>query len=35
MDSFSQLMTGFGDALTPTNLLLALIGIVLVEPLGG
>ena len=29
MDSFSQLMTGFGDALTPENLLLALIGVTL------
>ena len=29
MDSFSQLMTGFSDALTPTNLFLALIGVTL------
>ena len=29
MDSFSQLMTGFSDALTPENLLLALVGVTL------
>src|SRR3954470_19339637 len=29
MDSFSQLMNGFQDALTPTNLLLALVGVTL------
>src|ERR1700709_129664 len=29
MDSFSQLMSGFQDALTPTNLLLALVGVTL------
>src|SRR6188472_1953285 len=29
MDSFSQLMTGFSEALTPTNLFLALIGVTL------
>ena len=34
MDSFSQLMTGFGEALTPTNLFLALIGVTLGTAVG-
>ena len=34
MDAFSQLMSGFGDALTPTNLLLALIGVTIGTAVG-
>ena len=34
MDSFSLLLDGFGDALTPTNLLLALLGVTIGTAVG-